>query len=281
MPRAARSPADGETPGLSRPITWIAGALAARASPADPRARAPTAPPGSGSANFGGITPMTVIWVPLARIVRADDIGRAAVPIAPQLVPEQHDVSRPGWSSPVLKSAAEERLNAERPECLERELPSLEPFGPAGFQLTGCRGWRHTRRGDRNDVCRAWSTARSWTLIGSRGCPWVAFDEKTETMRSAFGNGRPLNRPPLTTQKTVVLRPMPTPSVRIAPSESVGYRTSIRTPETRSPKSRSMDPPDEGAQADVRGNGDDLVHWRGGARHRMVIGRDVWRRSDW
>jgi hypothetical protein len=49
-----------------------------------------------------------------------------------------------------------------------------------------------------------------------------------------------LKRPAFTTQKTVVLNPMPTPSVRIAPSERVGYRNSIRTPDVRSRNSRSM-----------------------------------------
>src|SRR4051812_4731848 len=53
-------------------------------------------------------------------------------------------------------------------------------------------------------------------------------------MRSASGNGSPLNRPPLTTQKTVVLRPMPSPNVKIATTDSIGYLTSIRSPERTS-----------------------------------------------
>jgi hypothetical protein len=40
-----------------------------------------------------------------------------------------------------------------------------------------------------------------------------------------------LKRPAFTTQKAVVLNPMPTPSVRIAPSERVGYRN--QHPDTR------------------------------------------------
>src|SRR5689334_17290025 len=71
-------------------------------------------------------------------------------------------------------------------------------------------------------------------------------------MRSALGSGRPLKRPPLTTQNTVVLRPMPTPSVRMAPRESVGYRISIRTPDVRSPRSRSIDSQDGTLTAVVR-----------------------------
>src|SRR6478672_11367683 len=40
--------------------------------------------------------------------------------------------------------------------------------------------------------------------------------------------------PPFTTQKTVVLRPMPSPSVSTATMESIGYLTSIRMPERTS-----------------------------------------------
>jgi hypothetical protein len=71
-------------------------------------------------------------------------------------------------------------------------------------------------------------------LIGSRGwfCAW--FVATTATMRSASGKGSPLKSPPFTTQKTVVLRPMPNPSVRTATIESVGYLTSILTPERMS-----------------------------------------------
>src|SRR3954451_13851563 len=53
-------------------------------------------------------------------------------------------------------------------------------------------------------------------------------------MRFASGKGSPLNSPPLTTQKTVVLRPMPSPNVRIATTDSIGYFTSIRSPERTS-----------------------------------------------
>src|SRR3954467_10125467 len=53
-------------------------------------------------------------------------------------------------------------------------------------------------------------------------------------MRFASGKGSPLNSPPLTTQNTVVLRPMPSRNVRIATTDSIGYFTSIRSPERTS-----------------------------------------------
>src|SRR4029079_18082824 len=82
-----------------------------------------------------------------------------------------------------------------------------------------------------NTVCRACQIARSCTLIGCRGWFCDGLVATSETMRSPSGNGSPLKRPPLTTQKTVVLRPSPSPSVRMATSDSVGYLISIRTPE--------------------------------------------------
>jgi len=72
------------------------------------------------------------------------------------------------------------------------------------------------------EVCRAWNTARSWAPTGCRGCCLDGVAETSETTRSPPGNGSPLNRPPLTTQKTVVLRPMPSPSVTTATSDSAG-----------------------------------------------------------
>ena len=85
-----------------------------------------------------------------------------------------------------------------------------------------------------NEVCRACQTVRSCALIGCRGWFCDGFVATSATMRSASGNGNPLNNPPLTTQKTVVLRPMPRPSVSTATIDRVGYLTSIRTPERMS-----------------------------------------------
>ena len=52
----------------------------------------------------------------------ADDVRGAAVAIAPQLVPEQHDILAPGVVS-FLEPAAEHGLHAECTECLHRQLP--------------------------------------------------------------------------------------------------------------------------------------------------------------
>ena len=81
--------------------------------------------------------------------------------------------------------------------------------------------------------------------MGWRGWLLPGFVDTTATMRSAFGNGRPLNNPALTIEKTVVLRPMPSPSVRTATSDKVGYLTSIRTPERRSASRRFICTQDE------------------------------------
>ena len=62
----------------------------------------------------------------------ADDIRSAAVSIAPQLVPEQHD-ARPRRVVSLLKSAPEHRLHAERPQRVQRQLAALKPLGPARF----------------------------------------------------------------------------------------------------------------------------------------------------
>ena len=70
--------------------------------------------------------------------------------------------------------------------------------------------------------------------MGWRGWFWEWFVPTTATTRSASGNGSPLYRPPFTTEKTVVLRPIPNPSVNTATIDSVGYLTSILTPERRS-----------------------------------------------
>src|ERR1041385_7082060 len=61
-----------------------------------------------------------------------------------------------------------------------------------------------------------------------------------DTMRPLSRNGSPFNNAPLTTQKTVVLRPSPRPSVTIETSDSVGYFTSIRRPERTSVSSCDM-----------------------------------------
>ena len=86
----------------------------------------------------------------------------------------------------------------------------------------------------RPDVCRACQIARSCALIGCRGWFCDGLVPTSDTMRSASGNGRPLKSPPLTTQKTVVLNPIPRPSVTTDTRDSIGYLNSIRTPERRS-----------------------------------------------
>ena len=73
--------------------------------------------------------------------------------------------------------------------------------------------------------------------MGCRGWFWALLVATSATTRSASGSGSPLNSPPLTTQNTVVLRPIPSPSVRTATSDKVGYLTSIRTPDRMSVKS--------------------------------------------
>ena len=63
----------------------------------------------------------------------ADDIRSAAVAIAPQLVPEQHD-TRARRVVSFLKSSSEDGLHTERPERVQRQLTAREPLGPAGFE---------------------------------------------------------------------------------------------------------------------------------------------------
>jgi hypothetical protein len=70
----------------------------------------------------------------------ADDVRRAAVPIAPQLVADDHHGIGAGPVVAVAKPAAEDRLNAERLERGDGELAGAEALGPAVF-----RGQIHRR----------------------------------------------------------------------------------------------------------------------------------------
>jgi hypothetical protein len=87
------------------------------------------------------------------------------------------------------------------------------------------------------DVCRSCQMARSWTLIPRRGWFCDGAVETSATTRSASGKGSPLNIPPFTTQKTVVLSPMPRPKVRTATTDRVGYLMSMRIPDRTSENS--------------------------------------------
>jgi hypothetical protein len=71
---------------------------------------------------------MTVNGMPLADNT-AGDVGSAAVAIAPERVPEQHDVARARLIVAGLEAAPEHRPHTERAVGTERQLCARKSLG--------------------------------------------------------------------------------------------------------------------------------------------------------
>ncbi len=73
---------------------------------------------------------MTVCGTPLARMVFPTMSRRAAVPIPPEVVTQQHDGLGAGPIVAVAEAAAQDGLDAERLERADRELAAAESLRP-------------------------------------------------------------------------------------------------------------------------------------------------------
>ena len=237
------------TPGFRRAIADLP--ILALAWPAD-RSTAEPCVLADRNANVSGITPM---------MVRATPLTRSVWPATSEAPPKRSRQSRcpisitgsaPGRSSPSRNPRP--RMGGT-PNASNAATVSSPPLSRSGRPSTfdKFRGASPNAPIFSKEACPCWNTARSWTLMGWSGCRCEGVAATIDTMRSESGNGRPLNRPPLTTQNTVVLRPMPSPSVSTATSDSAGYRTSIRTPERMSASSVSIVTRDAIRRPPVRG----------------------------
>ena len=165
----------------------------------------------------------------------ADDVRRAAVAIAPEVVAEQDH--RLGAGPIVARRGSRGRGSAGRPAPRTPPTVSWPPLNRSGRPSSVDRfiGAKPYAPICSNEVCRS---CQDGEVLDADRLPRLVLRRvgrrRPPRCGRRPGSGRPLNRPPLTTQKTVVLRPMPRPSVRIATIESVGYLTSIRMPERTS-----------------------------------------------